>query len=181
MVFRPEKIFREQLVVAERRFGKRAGTYRLEVKGRSSPIPETVLPPGSDTVYVYYFDGALDNGQRLIVQLAHEVVHVVAGAFRRDATLFEEGLATEFSLDRVSSAYKAPCEGDLPPFFRNTLDKFRELKASDAAIKALRKQTTVDAITASVLEKVFGASPELAKALCDRVSIDDADRSIGSL
>jgi hypothetical protein len=176
-LFRPEKIFREQLEVAEKRFGKRSHDYKLEVRGRSSETPETILAPGSDVVYVHFYDGAVNDGQRLLVQIAHEVVHVVAGAFRRDATVFEEGLAVEFSHDRVSSAYRALSEAALPPLFRNALDKFRELKATDAAIKNLRKRTPIDAITPPLLEEAFGASPELALDLCNRVSIHDADRS----
>ena len=155
-MFQPEKIFRPTARKGREALWKEDG--RIQTRSERA------------------FDGALDNGQRLIVQLAHEAVHVVAGAFRRDATLFEEGLAVEFSLDRVSSAYKALCERDLPSFFRNARDKFRELKATDAAIRELRKKTTVDAITPSLLEEVFGASPELAAAPCNRVSINDADR-----
>ncbi|HLH88073.1 MAG TPA: hypothetical protein VKX28_06415 [Xanthobacteraceae bacterium] len=176
MIFDAKKIFREQLATAEARFGKRSHAYKLEVIGRPALTPETVLAPHGDTVYVYYYDGASDDGQRLTLQLAHESIHVMAGAFRRDATVFEEGLAVSFSLDRVSDTYRALAEPTLPELFRNALMRFRELGASNSAIKKLRKHCSIDAITMDRMQKIFGASDSLAAALCERVSVHDADR-----
>jgi hypothetical protein len=176
MNFDAKKIFREQFATAERRFGKRDHQHKLEVGGRPNRTPETILPPQSDTVHVYYYDGARDDGQRMTFQLAHEAIHVLAGSFRRDATLFEEGLAVHFSLDRVSYTYKVLAEPDLPPLFLNALHRFRQLRATDSAIRNLRKHSAIDAISPALLEKFFAAPVDLAIALCERVSLLDVER-----
>jgi hypothetical protein len=145
------------------------------VQARSNPTPEAVL--NNNTVYVYYFDQATD-GQQLVFQLAHEVIHVLAGVFRRDARIFEEGWAVEFSLSRVSEAYRRRCESGagIAPLFREAHEKFRQLRATPVRIQKLRKACAIDDITPEILQRVFNAPSDLAAALCQRVSVHDSDR-----
>jgi hypothetical protein len=90
--------------------------------------------------------------------------------------VFEEGLATQFSIDMSNPEYGRKCEAKLPALFATALDQFRKLNATDVQILALRGRCLVDDVVPTVLEEMFGATTILAASLCKRVSPHDGDR-----
>ena len=78
--------------------------------------------------------------------------------------------AVQFSPSVSTEAYAKAAENELPPLYANALARFRELKAIPQQIRDLRKKLHIDNLQPSILEEYFAAPPELATALCMRVS-----------
>ena len=76
----------------------------------------------------------------------------------------------QFSPSVSTEAYAKAAENELPPLYANALARFRELKAIPQQIRDLRKKLHIDNLQPSILEEYFAAPPELATALCMRVS-----------
>jgi len=179
MTFRPTKLFKNALAVAERTYGKRSGTHRFIVEGRDYPIPETLPPDAAGNITICFANEARTDYDRLRFQLSHEAIHVICGGFKRQCLVFEEGLATHFSLTQSTSDYASRAEATLPRMFANALSAFRKLNPSPEKIRQIRATILIDHLTPTLLERYFGSSPELALVLCDRVSARDADRLNG--
>ena len=168
--FRPTPLFKVLLANAERLYGKRSTNHKFTIKGRDSLTPETILDPAAGEVTIWFANEARHDYDRLRLQLAHEVIHVLCGGFKRECLTFEEGLAVQFSLSVSTEAYAKAAENELPPLYANALARFRELKAIPQQIRDLREKLHIDNLQPSILEEYFAAPPELATALCMRVS-----------
>ena len=140
-------------------------------------IPETVR---LGTAAVIYFSiDARHNFFRLRFQLAHEAIHFLSGALRRDSLKFEEGLAVHFSLTlrRRDAHYDAETQRKLPPMFDECLQLYRALGAKDEQIRSLRLATpNLDKIDRSKIMEFFSADSTLAEKLCERVPFDMTHR-----
>jgi hypothetical protein len=168
----PSTRFRTLLKEAEHRFGPRSRKIRIKVEPRSDQVPETILNATNDGATVYYARVAKDDPLRLRFQLAHEAIHCLSGAFRRDALVLEEGLAVYFTLNLTNknSSYDQRATDALPPLFNNALALFNRLNPTDEKIKALRTHyPCLDAVQPEILQSVFGATNGLVNELCDRV------------
>ena len=170
----PKKVFLSLLEQAERRFGDRSRKLRIKINGRDHDIPETV-PDGDDGCCVYYYRNARRDMQRLRFQLSHEAIHVLSGAFNREALIFEEGLATSFSLDifHDDKLYQDRARASLPQLFYDALQLFGQLAPTDESIRNLRANCScLDKITPDLLTQEFHCPNELAMKLCMRVPAD---------
>ncbi len=168
----PNTIFKRLLERAETRFGPRSHDLKIKVNGRDDEIPQTERN-GEDGCIVYYYGKVRRDDDRLQFQLAHEAIHVLSGAIRREALLLEEGLATRFSLDVSSLSYRDSARASLPVLFKDALVQFEQLRATDQTIKALRlKCPCLDDVTPDLLKEFFSATDELANSLCARVPPD---------
>jgi hypothetical protein len=166
--------FRLLLKQAELRFGKRSRKLKIKVESRTELVAETV-PDGDDACVVYYAREAKRDPQRLRFQLAHEAIHVLSGALKREALKFEEGLAVWFSLnfDDSDPRYSALARGTLPQMFSEALDLFEQLGPTDEKIKELRSRcNSLDGTTPELLQMVFSTTITLAERLCERVPAD---------
>jgi hypothetical protein len=166
-------LFEKLLSQAECRFGPRDSTWsldRLWVEGDT--FPET--SPGSRprTYSIRLTASTLKYPQQRVYQLAHESIHCLAPTLRRETLWFEEGLANHFALTLpdLPESYRAEAETLLPKLFEGPLAAIRALGASDEAIRLLRlKQPTFDALDTAIIRSHFGASHQLANALCQRL------------
>lgn len=168
------ELFNELLSKAEQRFGARSRTVRIKVLARNKQTPESVAD-GSDGCIVYYFQETEKDYQRLRFQLAHEAVHVLSGAFVREARKLEEGLAVWFSLSVINRSYRKRAErGDgVSSLFLDALKWFTKLKATDDRIRAFREKCpNLDFATPELIAKVFRVDMPLASELCQRVPAD---------
>ena len=86
-------LFNELLAEAETRFGPRSRTLAPIVEPRDDLIIPETIPDGADRCKVFYAREAQHDYLRLGFQLAHEAIHVLSGALRRDARNLEEGFA----------------------------------------------------------------------------------------
>ena len=105
MSFRSTPLFKVLLANAERLYGKRSTNHKFTIKGRDSLTPETILDPAAGEVTIWFANEARHDYDRLRLQLAHEVIHVLCGGFKRQCLTFEEGLAVQFSLSVSTEAY----------------------------------------------------------------------------
>jgi hypothetical protein len=111
----PSFLFNQLLLDAEERFGPRSRAMAATVVPRDNPTPETV-PNGAEGCFVYYYGEAQNDPQRLRFQLAHEAIHVLSGALRRDARKLEKGLAVWFSLRQADRKYRRRARSSLPVY-----------------------------------------------------------------
>ena len=118
MSFRPTPLFKVLLANAERLYGKRSTNHKFTIKGRDSLTPETILDPAAGEVTIWFANEARHDYDRLRLQLAHEVIHVLCGGFKRECLTFEEGLAVQFSLSVSTEAYAKAAENELPPYMQ---------------------------------------------------------------
>lgn len=170
----PSELFNELLAKAELRFGPRTRSLNIEVVPRSHLTPETITS-GPDGCIVHYFEGAASDRERLSFQLGHEAIHVLSGAFVREARMLEEGLAVSFSLDAVTRNYRRRTkrgEG-ISLLFLRAFRSFENLKATDAKITEFRQQCpNLDNATPQLIAGIFIVDPQVASELCQRVPPD---------
>jgi hypothetical protein len=166
---KPPDLFDRLLTEAETRFGKRARLlHPIIVLPRDNPTP------GQNGCFVYYDRNAENEFFRLQFQLAHEAIHVLSGALRRDATKLEEGFAVWFSLhhDQMNRKLRKREESALKPLFAEALKLFIDLGPTDDAISALRTlRPDLDTVEPADLERVFSVSEERALRILDRVPL----------
>jgi hypothetical protein len=161
---------------AERRFGDRVPGWRIRpVLVHGFNFPETTANDADKSVQVRVTASTTRYPMQAAFQLSHEAIHCLAPACRRDTIWFEEGLANHFSLTfpEISAPTRAENERDVPNLFVGPLKAFRDLKATDEQIRALRSdESWFDRITPDLIQKHFSASAELAKRLCQRLPIE---------
>ena len=172
LVSREQSLFDQLILKAEERFGPRSYTLAPTVKPWDNPIPETVRDR-PDACSVYYAREAESNDQLLRFQLAHEAIHVLSGALKREARKLEEGFAVWFSLDQVRRHYRRHARKLLPNLFKRALELFCQLKPTDSKIKELRSECPdLNDARAELLMRIFLVSDEQAQKILERVPFE---------
>jgi hypothetical protein len=160
----------------ENRFGPRIEGWTIKpVDVAGSSFPETTVDTIKKAVQVRITASTNRDPMQATYQLAHETIHCLAPAGRRDAIWFEEGFANHFALTypELSRRYRAEAEASVPALFVEPLDAFRSLNATDEQIGTLRQeQPLFDELTPELIQKYFSAPAELARKLCDRLPLN---------
>lgn len=160
---------------AEKRFGPRVNGWTVKpVDVAGTSFPETTADTIKSAVQVRITASTNQYPMQAAYQLAHEAIHCLAPAGRRDTIWFEEGLANHFALTypELSKQYRAEAEAGVPALFVEPLNSFRSLNATDEQIRAVREeQPLFDNLTPELIQKYFSASAELAPKLCNRLPL----------
>ncbi len=135
-------------------------------------FPETTVDAERRTVQVRLTASTNKYPVQAMYQSAHECIHCLGPAGRRDTIYFEEGLANHFALTypELPSHIRSQNEVLLLSLFAAPLAAFRKLNATDEHIRHLRlEQPYFDLLTPQLVHKYFSASLELARVLCRRL------------
>jgi len=167
-----KQIFRE----TQRLLGKCEPNWTIApIKIEGQNHPETICNDVTKDVTVRVTVSTITYPEQRTYQLTHESVHCLSPRNRRDTLFFEEGLANWYTLNHaaLSEAYRKEAESKLDPLLAKPYKIFCELKPTYARVAALRKDCPgLDNATVDLIIKHFGAPPELATKLVERLPKD---------
>lgn len=175
-----QNIFDNEIAEAESRFGSRVPRWKFRCRyDDQRQWPESV-PENSGEMIVYVVKDALSKPSEAKYQLAHEAIHCLAATTTRKTRTFEEGLAVDFALSRLSPRDRIQSRKVLPAIFKEAYDDFRKLpsiNAISAKIKKAREiRPGIDDFDEEFIMGQFHASAELAAKLSKRFPEDLAAR-----
>ncbi len=171
----------EILKNAEQRYGKRDLSWTLlGVEFSNLKHPEIWYPFVSDGrkhIIIQLTKTASKNEKEALFQLSHEVIHLLSPAGLEGSSVFEEGLATYFSIINlqklnydINQDYIS--EKKYQQAYQLVADLYKNFDQTEAKIKQLRHQTKkISDITPEQFTKAFpGLSKKYAILLAKKYS-----------
>lgn len=154
---------------AEAQFGQRDLTYTVLGVEFGGPNPKIWYPGDCKHVSVMLSASCLNDIDRAIFQLAHEVVHLLSPTGQSDANVLEEGLATHFQ-HYYSKLRGIAYTNDDQKYLAAERDVQTLLALKHDAIKLVRQtQPCISKITDQQLLAVCPhLRPEIAQRLSDK-------------
>ena len=141
--------------------------------------PESV-PENSGEMIVYVVKDALSKPSEAKYQLAHEAIHCLAATTTRKTRTFEEGLAVDFALARLSPRDRIQSRKVLPAIFKEAYDDFSKASKYQRDQRKNKEgreiRPRIDDFDEEFIMGQFHASAELAAKLSKRFPEDLAAR-----
>ena len=154
------------LYEAEARFGPRDQSYTplgIEFHGDR---PKIWYPGDRKHISIMLTDGARQDTNLAMFQLAHETVHLLAPSGGADANVFEEGLAA-INQQAVSESWQLGYQLNSKPYERAASLANEILKLGPNTVKSLRRsEPAIHRWTPSFFIENTGISRSLANKLC---------------
>jgi hypothetical protein len=166
----------DALAEVEQRFGPRDPSYFLAGWEFVNLNPGTWFPGNRKHIVIQLSFDAAGDLPRLVFQLSHEVVHLLAPTGKRSANNLEEGLASHFAEDYTLRQTRRQILSNLPSYIR-ARDAVRRLLAHDNdCIKRMRTvEPCISRITKELLkQEVPALTVEDAEYLAARFDRDAA-------
>lgn len=147
---------------AELKYGQRDITYLITgVEFENSGYPYIWYPANSKDVTIRVTINCLDDINRTVFQVAHEVIHCLSPTGSANANFLEEGLATHFSIEYTKNNGFGPWSPGNTKY-EEALGLVKELFSFDSDIvKKLRKtEPTLSLITKDLIIATNSNIPE---------------------
>jgi hypothetical protein len=168
--------------LAQKRFGAGEPGWKFNVEARDlvgSDFPEVTCDADTRTVNVRLTKSTEAFPHQQTYQLAHELIHCLTPRGRRDTLWFEEGFANwhAVSFPQLPKSYRTETEKEIIDLLAAPYHSFLRLKPTAGKLLRLRNHRPVlDDVRADDIVTYFGASPQLADELCQRLPTDRPDR-----
>ena len=173
----------QMLEMAEQRFGPRDKSYTILGFEFRVGLPQIWLPRDGMNVIIQLDSSTMNDPNLPLLQMAHECVHLLTPVLPANVSVLEEGLATLFSKEYMSSHVGGVWfTGDQK--YRNAEMLARKLLLLNPdAIKALRKLVPI--ISRATAQDILKISPNLPLHLSEQLvlrfqSWDGNIRSVGA-
>jgi hypothetical protein len=168
------------IALAEQLYGPRSSGWKYLGIITRNDGPVIYFPhPGSNDLQIALSSGIEDYYDQALLQLAHEVIHLLDPLRDPPASILEEGIAVMFSIEAPSeyresyrnSILKGLGESSIGKNYLHAYDTVKKLVESGVDLAAIRQAYggfTSDQMTPEDLGNRFGVTPVLAEQLCER-------------
>lgn len=157
------------LQVAEEKYGKRDKSFTiLGVELNNLDYPQTWFPGNRENIAIQITMDCVDDLNRAVYQVAHEIIHCLAPKIGLKATYLEEGLATHFSIEYARNNGYGLWSTDNPKY--DTAMKLLEqllILEPDIIIKLRQIQPILSLITK---ENIIEINPTIPETLADELT-----------
>lgn len=156
------------LRTAQERFGPRDQSYTILGVEFADSGPQIWYPSDYRDIVIQISPNCATDWERAYFQLAHEVIHLLSPSGKEETTVFEEGLATYFSICYMREYFNSTWGPEIESY-KGASDLLEQLLAIEAnAVKLIRKkqQTMYKLTRVDIQAACPGVGEELANELC---------------